>query len=217
MHTLEADSILLELGNRKILSDVYLKCETGKITGILGRNETGKSSLMNIVYGSLEATSKSVRFDDAVVLNAYKNPELIMYLPQFNFIPKSLRLKRIFLDFKLDYSIFEKYFPQFKSKYKTALKDLSSGERRLIEVYVIIKSTSMFAILDEPFSHLMPLHIEQLKEILIDEKTTKGFLITDHLYKHVTNICDSLYVLKNGKTHFINEMTDIEKLGYANI
>ena len=61
-HVLEADGIQLEFNGRKVLSDVYLKCETAKITGLLGRNGQGKSCLMNIIYGSLPS-EKSVRFD----------------------------------------------------------------------------------------------------------------------------------------------------------
>lgn len=217
MHTLEADSILLEFGTRRILSDVYIKCETGKVTGILGRNGQGKTCLMNIVYGSLSATSKSIRFDKVSVFHAYKHPELLTYLPQFNFIPKSLTLKRIFSDFNLNYAEFEKWFPEFQSKNKFCLKNLSGGERRLIEVYVICKSKSMFTMLDEPFTHVMPLHIEKLKQILSEEKNNKGFLITDHLYKQIIDVCDSLYLLKDGKTHAIKNITEIENLGYAPI
>jgi ATPase subunit of ABC transporter with duplicated ATPase domains len=51
-HILEADSVQLQFGERKILSDVYLKCETGKITGLLGRNGEGKSCLMRIIMES---------------------------------------------------------------------------------------------------------------------------------------------------------------------
>ncbi len=71
--------------------------------------------------------------------------------------------------------------------------------------------------LDEPFSHLMPLQIEKIIEILQHEKQTKGFLITDHLYRHVTDICDSLYLLTEGKIHLTKDITDIEKLGYARL
>ena len=39
IHTLEADGIQLDFGLRRLLSDVYLKCETGKITGLLGRTD----------------------------------------------------------------------------------------------------------------------------------------------------------------------------------
>lgn len=187
-HKLEADGILLEFGARKILSDIYLKCETGKITGILGRNGHGKTCLMNIIYGSLEAISKSIRFDNVSTFNAFKRPDLLQYLPQFNFIPKSLTLKRIFLDFDIDYSEFEGHFPEYQSKYKSSINNLSGGEKRLVEVYIFIKSNSQFVMLDEPFSHLMPLQIEKVKEIMKVEKLKKGFLVTDHMFRQIIDI-----------------------------
>jgi len=216
-HKLEADSIMLEFGTRKILSDIYFKCETGKITGMLGRNGQGKTCLMNIVHGSLEPLSKSIRFDNISVFHAFKRPDLLLYLPQFSFIPGSLSLKRIFADFCLEYSDFENRFPEFRSKYRSSLKNLSGGQRRLVEVYVIIKTKSQFAMLDEPFTHLMPLQIEKVKEILVEEKDRKGFLVTDHMYKQVIDICDFLYVLRDGKTFLTKEISDLEVLGYARV
>lgn len=216
-HTFEADGIILEFGTRRILSDIYFKCETGKITGILGRNGQGKTCLMNVVYGSLNAISKSVRFDNVSIFQAFKHPELLTYLPQFHFIPSFLSLKRIFSDFDLNYNDFEILFPEFKSKYNFLIRNLSGGQRRLIEVYVIIKANSKFSMLDEPFSHLMPLQIDKIKEIIHNERKTKGFLITDHMFRQVTDICDKLYVLTDGKSHLTNDITDIEKLGYARL
>ncbi len=216
MHTLEADSIQLEFSGRKILSSVYLKCETGKITGLLGRNGEGKTCLMNIIYGSL-ACEKSVRFDNVSQKLAFNHPDLLLYLPQFNFIPRRLSLKRIFKDFELDYTAFEQLFPEFASKYNTTIGNLSGGEFRLVELYLIIKTPSQFAMLDEPFTYLSPVQIEKVKELLLETKTQKGLLITDHLYQQVTGISDSLYVLANGITHFTQSMDDIETLGYARI
>src|ERR1700758_631246 len=114
IHKLEVDSIALEFRLRKILSDIYVICETGKITGLLGRNGEGKSCLMNIICGNLEPTSKSIRFDERVIPYPYKNTNLLLYLPQFNFIPKSLTVKRIFKDFDIDFANFEKEFPDIK-------------------------------------------------------------------------------------------------------
>jgi ABC-type lipopolysaccharide export system ATPase subunit len=71
--------------------------------------------------------------------------------------------------------------------------------------------------LDEPFTHLNPIQIEKVKQLLQEEKETKGLLITDHMFKHITDISDRLYVLSNGKTHLTKAMEDIEKLGYARI
>ncbi len=76
-HRLEADSIQLEFDGRKILSSIYLKCETGKITGLLGRNGQGKSCLMKIIYGILKC-EKSVRFDNVAQYEAFKRPDLLL-------------------------------------------------------------------------------------------------------------------------------------------
>jgi ABC-type lipopolysaccharide export system ATPase subunit len=215
IHKLEADGIQLKFDQRSILTDVYLKCETGSIIGLLGRNGEGKTCLMNIIYGSIEVENKSIRFDNVSIYEAFKRSDLLLYLPQFNFIPQKLTLKRIFLDFELSYSKFEEYFPEFKSKHNLSLKKLSGGQRRLVEVYVIIKSKSQFSMLDEPFSHIEPMQIEKIKEILILEKQNKGFIITDHFYKQIITICDNLYVLTKGKLHLTNSLEDIETLGYA--
>ncbi len=215
-HTLEADSIQLQFGERIILFDIYLKCATGKITGLIGRNGQGKSCLMQIIYGRLKC-EKSVRFDNTSLYEAFKRPDLLLYLPQFNFIPKSLTLKRIFQDFELDYSSFESRFPEFQERYRSSINRLSGGERRLVELYVIVKSKSQFAMLDEPFTHLNPLQIEKVQDLLLEEKINKGFLITDHMYKHITQICDNLYVLTNGKTYSTKSNDEIETLGYARL
>lgn len=216
-HKFEADSILLDFGTRRILSDIYFKCETGKITGVLGRNGQGKTCLMNIVYGNLNPSSKSIRFDDISIFQAFKRPDLLTYLPQFNFIPSSLTLNRIFSDFVLDYNDFENVFTEFVGKKNLQIKKLSGGQRRLIEVYVIIKSKSQFSMLDEPFSHISPIQIEKIIEILKVEKSKKGFLVTDHMYRYILDISDNLYVLSNGKTHLTKNIVDIERLGYARV
>jgi len=215
VHRLEVDSVYLEFNGRRILSDIYLKCETGKITGLLGRNGNGKSCLMNVIYGNLKASSQSVRIDDEHVPNAYQRPDLLLNLPQFSFIPKNLSLKRIFSDFNVDYSSLELVFPEFKSKYKTAVKDLSGGQGRLIEIFLLLKKPSRFVMLDEPFSHLSPIHIEVVKELIQQEKANKGFLITDHMFRHIVQICDDLYVLADGKTHLTKDVQELEFLGYT--
>jgi lipopolysaccharide export system ATP-binding protein len=217
IHKLEVNSIQLEFGQRRILTDIYFKCETGSITGLLGRNGQGKTCLMNIVYGSMQASGKSVRFDNITIYEAFKRADLLTYLPQFNFIPGQLSLNRIFCDFNIPSMEFENCFPEFKNMGKTKIKKLSGGQRRLIEVYVIIKSKAQFSMLDEPFSHIMPLHVEKIKELLNIEKLNKGFLITDHLYRQVLDLCDNLYVLTDGKTHLTKTIADIERLGYAKI
>jgi ABC-type multidrug transport system ATPase subunit len=217
IHILEADGIQLNFGLRNILSDVYIKCETGKITGLLGRNGQGKSCLMNILLGTLNSSVSSVRIDGKMIRNAGKHADLLLYLPQFNIIPKALTVKKVLADFRLPYADFENRFPEFKEKRDSKVSQLSGGQWRTLEIYIIAKAPSLFAMLDEPFTHLNPIQIEKIKEFLLEEKTNKGFLITDHMYNHLLDISDTVYLLRNGKTHLTKSVTDLDELGYVRL
>lgn len=215
-HSLEVDSIILEFDTKRVLQDVYLKNETGKTTGILGRNGTGKTCLMNIIYGELQTNNKSIRIDGRAIFEGYRNPGTFRYLPQFNFIPGNLKIKRVFKDFSLNFAKFIEYFPEFEKYYNLKVKNLSGGEIRILEIYSILASKTKFCMLDEPFSQVMPLHVDTIKSIINDEKKSKGIIITDHLYEHIIDICDEIYVIVNGKTYLTKDITDLIKLGYIN-
>jgi len=215
-HSLEVDSIILEFDQKRVLQDVFLKNETGKITGLLGRNGTGKTCLMRIIYGELKTNNKSIRLDGKAIFDGFRCPENIRYLPQCNFIPRNLRIKRIFKDFNLNFSEFIEYFPDFEKYYTFKLRSLSGGESRILEIYSIIASKTKFCMLDEPFTQVMPVHVDTMKSLINKEKKNKGIIITDHLYKHIIDICDEIYVILNGKTYLTKDTSDIIKLGYIN-
>lgn len=214
IHTLEADGIQLDFGIRRILSDVYLKCETGKITGLLGRNGEGKTCLMNVILGTLNTSSNSVRFDGRVIRKTGKHPNLLRYMPQFNFIPKELSVKKVLDDFGLAAADLENRFPEFRSRRDLKVNQLSGGQWRMLELYIIVKASSLFAMLDEPFTHLSPVQIENITHFLLEEKENKGLLITDHMYNHLLDISDTVYLLKEGKTYVTKTVADLEELGY---
>jgi len=77
---LDIDSVILEFGLQRILQNVYLKSESGRITGLLGRNGTGKSSLMKISFGELNPTNKSIRINNKALIGSKRNPNEIRYL-----------------------------------------------------------------------------------------------------------------------------------------
>jgi ABC-type branched-subunit amino acid transport system ATPase component len=133
-----------------------ITCEFGEITGLLGRNGTGKSRLMKAGFAT--------------------QPDL-SYLPQVNFIPGQLTLKGIFHGF--------------------------------------VMSATSFSMLDEPFTHLMPIQVEKIIEVMLEQKGEKGILITDHHYNYITRIADKIYVLANGRPCLVDTLSRIEQLGYA--
>ena len=92
---------------------------------------------------------------------------------------------------------------------------LSGGERRFLEALMILLSPVQFVLLDEPFSHLSPIYVEQLKTIIQEQKSQKGVLITDHLYRDVLEIADQTYLLQNGATYLLsNPWQELVDRGY---
>lgn len=217
INILEIDSVLLEFGSKRILKDVYLKSETGKVTGVLGRNGTGKSCLMKILFGELIPSDKSIRINGKALITSNRSPKDLRYLPQKRFVPNSLTIERVFNDFKLDFADLIYNFPELEKFYKSKLINLSGGERRIIEIYTILVSQTKFSMLDEPFSQVMPIHIDSIKKLILREKENKGIIITDHMYQYIIDICDDLYVINNEKTYLTRSIEDLETLGYARL
>lgn len=198
---LEADSILLEYGNHKVLSNIYLKLETGKITGLIGRNGSGKTSLMNVIFGMQPTTSKSIRINAKTLLKEYRNPEDLQYAPQFHFIPKSLKVQEVFKLFQADQELFHSYFPDLSNCFHQKMGRLSGGTARVVEIFCVLTSPSRFCMLDEPFTHIMPLHLEAFEQLLQKIKQRKGILLSDHLHERVKAISDELLLLENGSLY----------------
>ena len=120
MATLKVDSVQLEFDGRKILQDVYLNCTQGQIIGLLGRNGSGKSSLLKIIFGTLTPGFKYVGIDGTYIEKGFVNNR-IAYLPQHNYLPKGIKitaLAKMLVD--------EYYWDEFSELpiYKTIIKKL---------------------------------------------------------------------------------------------
>ncbi len=215
MHTLEVDGVQLDFGMRHILNDVYVRCDTGKVTGLLGRNGAGKTCFMQVAFGTLRAYSSSVRCDGKYIKQAYTVKGLINYLPQFYFIPGNMKARRAFDYYNVSPDTFYEYFPEYEKETDKQMVDLSGGQRRLLEVYLILVADTKFSILDEPFSHIMPLHVDILKQLINKVKERKGIIVTDHLYRHIMSISDTMYLMDNGKTHRIADAAQLIRYGYV--
>lgn len=213
-HLLEIDSIQLQFGRRKILSDVYISCLSGSVVGLLGRNGEGKSSLMKIAFGTTDVEDYSVRINGQNIKPAFQYPEGISYLPQFSFIPAGMRIQKVFDFYQLSLNAIEKELPELQGRHNSKMAELSGGIKRMVEIYIIIKKKGLFVMLDEPFTHIMPLYVELICRWIQEEKATKGFIISDHLYQSVLPICDQFYLLKNGKTHLCRQQQDLIELSY---
>ena len=214
MNTLEFDSLFLEFGMHRVLSSIYMKCETGKIIGLMGRNGSGKSCLMKTVFGSLKNSNQSIRVNGFPLIGNYQQDKFISYLPQESFIPGKLTVGEALEFFEMTSELLTDCFPDFHMLQLNSVNDLSGGHLRLLETFLILKSPHPFCLLDEPFSGLMPLHVERMKELIIQARSTKGIILSDHLYRHTMEMADEIYLLSNGKTYLIKDREELVFRGY---
>jgi lipopolysaccharide export system ATP-binding protein len=212
---LEFDSIELEFGFQKILSSVAMRCMTGEVVGLLGRNGSGKSCMMKIVFGYTNSDFKSVRIDKQAVPHKRLN-KMIGYLPQENLIPSYLKISEAIAAFKIEQQRILEIIPFVKDSLNLKPNQCSGGSLRMVETLLILLSEKAFCILDEPFSGIMPIHIEMLKEVIQNERRKKGIIISDHLYRHVKSVSDRMYMLANGQTYPIQSDDQLVKYGYLN-
>lgn len=212
---LEVDSVMVQFRNHRVLSDVFLKCQTGEVVGLLGRNGSGKSTLLKVMIGEVSTNNKSIRINGIPSSDYFKSGK-ISFLPQHNFIPKSLSVKKAFSFFESDFNDFTKFFPELSHIYSMRLVNLSGGERRIVEIFLILTSQSLFCLLDEPFSHVMPVHIEKIKELITREKANKGVIIVDHMYNHILEESNRLYLILSGKSQLVKQKSDLKLFGYIN-
>ena len=214
-HLLEIDSVYKSYEYRNILSDVYLKCETGDIIGVLGRNGTGKSTLLKIIFGIISAENKFIRLDYKVRNKAYLYSKEISYLPQDNFIPKHFRVsKAIRLFINKNKKLEFKNDPLIQQIYNKKVNQLSGGELRYLEIKLILCNDSKFALLDEPYNGISPILIKEINRLIIKYSNEKGIILTDHNYRNVIAVANQLYIIKDCATKKLKDEDELIRYGY---
>lgn len=212
--TINVDSVFLNFGAHQVLRGVSLSFSAKQVTGLVGRNGCGKSTFIQVITGQLKPQSKHLKYNGQLLDQLYSEHGLINYLPQHQCHPGFLRVRRLLTFYGVDQDSFFETF-SFLAKYANSkFGDLSGGERRVFEVLMILESKSKFIILDEPFTHIMPKHVELVKERINTLKATKGILLTDHQYRDVMEVSDRLYLMSDGVARMVQTRDDLVAFGY---
>jgi ABC-type lipopolysaccharide export system ATPase subunit len=213
---LEVDSIRKSFGDKQVLTDIALACQPGDIIGLLGRNGTGKSTLLKIIFGTLFTDYKFIRINDEVLTQPFKSKNKIAYLPQDNFLPKNITVNKVVEIYSDDFD--KKAFLEDEVLSKvigTKIGNLSGGESRYLEVKLLLNLDSIFVLLDEPFNGISPLHIELVKNMILDKSIKKGIILTDHDYRNVLDVANKYYLLFDGGLKPVKTKQDLIDWGYV--
>lgn len=216
MKKLHADSITKSFGTTKILQDVFISCETGKISGILGPSGGGKSTLLQIIFGTVKGDTQFIRYDDIVLKSLSDRKNRIVYLPQrTSFLPKNIKIRNLIPLFcngenteKLNQLDLMKPFLEETTRH------LSGGEKRIVETLIILYSDADFILLDEPFSGISPKLCDEMERIIKGQSPHKGIIISDHNYESVFGMADDVYLLSQTYLRKIKDFEELRRFNY---
>lgn len=214
MSAIIIDSVFRKFGHHEVLRGATLRLESGKITGLLGRNGSGKSTLLKILTGTLRADHAWIGLNGRPLRNLYQTVGLINYLPQHDFHPDHLSLRELLLFYRVDAAPFLTENALLFPDAQQPISELSGGMRRLFAVLLLLAAPTRFTILDEPFTHLMPLHLALVCQRIRECARRKGLLVTDHQYHHVRTLSDKCYLLHSGTTTEVKTPEQLVRLGY---
>ena len=215
-------------GNKEIVKGISINVKRGEVVGLLGPNGAGKTTTFYMITGMIRPNSGEVKLDEANItslpmyqrarrgigylaqepsvftkLSVEDNLRLVLEMTALTKEEQSQRLEKLLTDFSIDHIR--------KSKAYT----LSGGERRRTEIARALVMEPKFILLDEPFSGIDPIAVEDIQQIIFDLKSRNiGVLITDHNVRETLNITDRAYLLYEGdilKSGSARELTEDEE------
>jgi len=213
---LEVDSIRKSFGDKQVLTDISITCQPGDIIGLLGRNGTGKSTLLKIIFGTLFTDYKFIRINGEILNQPFKSKNKIAYLLQDNFLPKNITVNKVVEIYANDFDQKRFLEDEVLSKVtETKIGNLSGGESRYLEVKLLLNLDSTFVLLDEPFNGISPLHVELIKTMILKKSSQKGIILTDHDYINVLDVANKYYLLFDGGLKPVKTKQDLINWGYV--
>ena len=214
VNRLLVDSVHLEFDKLQVLQSAFITAQTGRVTGVLGRNGCGKSCLFKCIMGGIKPQNIFVRFNDEPETDYAHIGKRVKYLPQNVFMPVNITLGEAFDLYGVDYDGLVAFDNKFHTYERMTSGQLSGGEVRIAEMYMVLNSEAEFCILDEPFSNVAPKYVEMMQQLIQQHKATKGIIISDHMYEQVMDITDDLFLLRDGYTFHIKCREDLIHHGY---
>ena len=216
VNRLHADSITKSFGTRKILQDVFLSCETGKIAGIIGPAGNGKSTLFQIIFGTVKGDTQFIKYNDTILKTLSDRKNRIAYLPQrASFLPKNIRIKNLISLFCTEENREELYHLHLMKPFlEETTRDLSGGEKRIVETLLILYSEADFILLDEPFSGVSPKFCDEIEKMIKEQSARKGIIISDHNYEPLFRMTDDIYFLAQTYLRKIKDFEELKQFNY---
>ena len=210
---IRADGLVKAYKGRRVVDGVTFSFEQGQIVGLLGPNGAGKTTTFYMITGLIRPTEGRVLFDDEDVTRQpmYKRARAgVGYLAQESSVFRNLSVED---NIRLVLEAAGKSKKEINAKIAELVADLhidkivnmkakvlSGGERRRVEIARALATEPKFILLDEPFTGIDPVTIEELQVIIARLRNQGiGILITDHNVNATLSITDHNFILIDGE------------------
>lgn len=224
MELLECKHLYKEFDNKPILKDINLKIPRGKIIGLLGKNGTGKSTLIKLINDLLTPTSGEV------LINGEKpgvsSKEIVAYLPERTYLDKEMTISQVI-------KFFEEFYKNFNSKKAIKLLNdlnldidkkiskMSKGMQEKLQLILVMSRDAEIYILDEPLGGVDPATRDYILDtILSNFKEGASVIISTHLISDIERILDEVIFIDKGQivlTSSADELRNKEKASIDDI
>ena len=212
-YLIQTERLVKAYKGRKVVQEVDINVRPGEIVGLLGPNGAGKTTSFYMIVGLVRPTAGKVFFNGKTVTSVpmYKRARMGMgYLSQEPSIFRKLTVQENVMSIletlpisgkerrkRLDFLLEELKIGHLA---KQRAYTLSGGERRRLEITRALVTNPSIILLDEPFSGVDPLAVNDVQDIVrsLKEKGL-GVLITDHNVRETLAVVDRAYLLCEGK------------------
>ena len=195
------------VSGQNVIDSLNLVLSENTINGIVGLNGAGKTTLLNSIYGLKSIDSGKILHNDGKI-----NKQEMSFLVTENYFYSNIT-GREYLDlFKNTIYDDDKWNQLFLLPLDVIIDDYSSGMKKKLALMGILKQDKPVMILDEPFNGLDIETCRIIRQILLKLKDqNKTIITTSHIIETLTNLCDFIHYLENGKIRYSRDKSDFKE------
>ena len=218
---IEIKNLNHSFGKKIICNNMNINFEYGKIYGLLGKNGTGKSTLINLIGNQLVCKSGEIKIFGKTVKEDISVLEDICIVREKEFFLKDYKVKSIFdMHSKFyknyDYNLQKKLCRLFEINEKLTYKSLSRGQKTLLSNIIGICSNCPITIFDEPTVGLDAVNRNYFYDVLIESysENPRTIIIATHLIEEVENLLEEVVIIKDGDVKITDSLENIRQKAY---
>lgn len=205
---LEAKDINLTYGDHAVIKKLSGEFQPGYITGILGKNGTGKSTFFKSLAGI-----KALNQGKFIWNNEPYSPALSAYLETHPKYLPYMTGKEFLILCGITSDMITQWNTVFKLPLNQYANSYSTGMKKKLSFIATVGQDTPIVLLDEPFNGL-DLQSSEVLFVILEElkKANKCILLSSHLLDGLLRCCDSIYQLEDGKFCRHYEKSNFEEL-----